>query len=744
MGAWGRIGVFGARPPAVRRLDHLVFGLAMVGVAFGLPARGRAQGVADSFTESVTLETAGAVEKKFATVRDYIAERQWSQAVEVLRQTMRDDGDSLFRVSPGRYLNVRRFCHLLLCSLPRPGLDVYRRQVDAEARILFEAGRSRGNDAPLRKLLRGFFASSYGDDALYLLAERAWQRGRIEQARRYWEQSLPARRPVKPGTRVLVLRYPDGSRASADILARLVLCSLAEGNLARAEQELAAFRKMVPDAAGVLGGQRGKLADLLSAAAKGARRWKVAVSSGSVSTDSVSTFAVNAQRNQVLPRSMKIGSVIWSVPLPVPKSRIRRSGPVSTVPEPLSFHPVMFGDVVLLNDAEHIRAWNLRTGKPAWPAVDSDNAMIYPPVPEETGDRSLGPTVGVPHFSMTIDDGRLYAKMGTPITARSGGDRFDNLPSDLVCLDLARGQGKLVWKISASGTQSGWAFEGSPVVDAGRMFVILRRRNPSTQLNVACYDAETGQALWNQKVCASLDAVSESYNVISHHLLTVGGDALYLSTGFGAVASLDKFEGTLRWVTTYPRQAPRQIETLNDPRRQSLKPCLYHRGTVIAAPSDSASLFAFDAETGAVRWQVEPRGGIQHLLGVAGDNLIVSGRRLWAFDMYTGQIVWQMGFENPLGYGYGRGVLAGRFVYWPTREELFVVDQQTGDLRRRVPLRRVHRQTGGNLTIAHGLLLIAGPNRLTAFGPTGVRQPRPAEPFPFNVAQRNSHAGVNP
>ena len=730
MGAWGRSGVFGAQPPAVRRLDHLVFGLAMVGVAFGLPARGRAQGAADSFTESVTLETAAAVEKKFATVRDYIARKQWPQAVEVLRQTMRDDGDALFHMSPGHYVNVRRYCQFLLCGLSRPGLAVYRRQVDAEARILFEAGRKRADDASLRKLLRDFFASSSGDDALFLLAERAWHRGDIGQARRYWEQSLPLSPPPAPGEPLPVLRYPDSPRPPAETLARLVMCSLAEGDLSRAGQELAAFRKMNPNAVGVLGGRRGKLADLLATTAKQAQQWR------SVTTeDTVPTFALNAQRNRVLSEAVDVAPEGWSVVLPVRKARVQRFGPVPLVPEPLSFHPVVFDDVALVNNTTQIRAWNVRTGKPAWPVVDGDNAVIYPPVPEESGNRSIGPTVGVPHFSMTIDDGRLYAKMGSSITARSGRDRFGDLPSDLVCLDLARGQGKLVWKVSASGTQPGWAFEGSPVVAAGRVFVVLRRRNPSTQLNVACYDAETGQPLWNQKVCASLDAVSEAYNVISHLLLTVGGDALYLSTNFGAVASLDRFDGTLRWVTTYPRETPRPLAALNDPRRQSLKPCLYHQGTLVVAPNDSAGLFALDAETGAMRWQSEPRGGLRHLLGVAGANLIASGKRLWAFDLYSGRVVWQIGFEDPIGHGAGRGVLAGRFVYWPTRAALFVLDQQTGDVRRRIPWRMSPRQTGGNLTVTHGLLLVAGPNRLTAFGPPAAPHPRPKLPFPFNLAQ---------
>ena len=63
-----------------------------------------------------------------------------------------------------------------------------------------------------------------------------------------------------------------------------------------------------------------------------------------------------------------------------------------------------------------------------------------PPPPPGTG-----PIFGTPRFTLTIADGRLYARMGTPITnpvqrpgvATSGGS--------IVCLDLCA-EGKLLWR----------------------------------------------------------------------------------------------------------------------------------------------------------------------------------------------------------------------------------------------------------------------------------------------------------
>jgi hypothetical protein len=61
--------------------------------------------------------------------------------------------------------------------------------------------------------------------------------------------------------------------------------------------------------------------------------------------------------------------------------------------------------------------------------------------------------------------------------------------------------------------------------------------------------------------------------------------------------------------------------------------------------------------------------------------------------------------------------LAGESVYWPKRDEIFVVDCNNGQITRRVPLNEVHGVGGGNLLIANGMLLVAQPNRLVAFSP---------------------------
>jgi hypothetical protein len=75
--------------------------------------------------------------------------------------------------------------------------------------------------------------------------------------------------------------------------------------------------------------------------------------------------------------------------------------------------------------------------------------------------------------------------------------------------------------------------------------------------------------------------------------------------------------------------------------------------------------------------------------------------------------------------GYGRGVLLGDQVIWPTRTKLYVFDQAvTAEriaARDPIVLSEERDATGGNLVAADGILLIATPDKLFAFHQQGTK-----------------------
>ncbi|MFH1303560.1 MAG: PQQ-binding-like beta-propeller repeat protein [Planctomycetota bacterium] len=690
----------------------IVLGTICVSAKISLAQREQ-QGIPPKFRESVSLDVNNAVLKKMGSVRDYLAEKQWADAVDILVQISDEYGDTLYPESTGRYLRVSEYCQNLLAGFPREAIAIYREKTDPRAKRWFEQALAESSEQPLLNIVEQALMSSYGDAALYRLGEMAWEQGALSQARSCWSKLIPVVDAEQQNRDPGIFLYPDTDLPVPDILTRLILVSFFEGDFQRAQFELGVFRERYPEASGTLAGKEGNLVALISSII--ADRAMVSLPA---TRSEMHTFAGHQTRNYRAEKKIDVGAVAWSFRIPMVWDPEFSSKPAFGQPVPPGIFPVVHREHVFFNDAERIYALNWKSGLPAWSADQEASPIIYPSVLEGGIRLPFRPVVGVSRFTMTIADGRLYARMGSPVTSVAKDERL-GLFSDLVCLDLDQGQGKLLWKISSSQLREQnfvWSFEGAPVVSGNRLFVALHRGFPEVQTNVACFSTETGELLWNQKVCLALRNIEEGINYISHLLLTLAEGQLYLSTDMGAIASLDSRDGKINWVVTYPSQDEVSKLVLSDHMKTGLVPCLYDRGILFAAPQDSDLLMAFDADSGLLLWQREFPDRIRDLLGVNQSTLFVSGDRLFGLDRATGAVKWKVGYQDPEGFGYGRGVLAGKFVYWPLREEILVVDVEQGLLKQKIALRALHGETGGNLIIAGERLLIARPRNLTAFG----------------------------
>jgi outer membrane protein assembly factor BamB len=218
--------------------------------------------------------------------------------------------------------------------------------------------------------------------------------------------------------------------------------------------------------------------------------------------------------------------------------------------------------------------------------------------------------------------------------------------------------------------------------------------------------------------------VPDHYNLVGHQLLTLGDGRLFLNTGTGAIAALDAVTGRILWVITWPARSDETYDEESNPQRHGLVPGLYHRG-ILYAVTEAHELFALDATTGQPTWHRQIRDRILHLLGIVDGRLILSGNSLWALDIHTGENAWasqpRLGFEDPDGFGYGRGVVTEQSVFWPLRDEILRIDHRTGEITRRIPLRQAYGLQGGNLLISGNYLVIAQSDRLDALA--DVTQP---------------------
>ncbi len=550
------------------------------------------------FRESVAIETNLTAQRQLELARQYLAEKRWSQGIELIRQVAANASGSLIAIGPGRYVSVDLYGQMLMAALPTEGLAVARKTLDDSAKTAFDDAVAQRDEPALRALVHKMFVAHSAEPALLTLGQWAWESGNLTAARGYWSQLLPLPDAALAEPADTVLRYPDPQTEPAEIAARLVMASIVAGDWHLAGFQLAGFRHRFGQARGRLGDREGILADLLAQSAGGARDW-----SFPPRDTSIATFGMNAARNGVLPREIEVGAARWSTELPTDLF-----APVHALVsdrEPLPTYPVVYNHFLIVNTAEQILAWDVRTGKPAWADDRGENPAIYSGTPDASASSPPPFLVGIPRYTMTIDDGRLYARMGDPTTVRPRSTLHES-DSSIVCLDLKRGEGKLAWKVDASSLDPQSAFEGSPLVAHGRAYLAVRKGRPRMQTDVVCLEAESGRRLWSRTVCAAVEDVGQNASLLSHQLLTAGDDALFLATGLGAIAAVESEDGALRWILTY--ESGDRDSASFEPERRDNSPCLFAQNIVVAAPGDSKTMFAIDSRSGTPLWRRACRG----------------------------------------------------------------------------------------------------------------------------------------
>lgn len=715
-----------------------VIALAWIVVPLWAAQRGKVE-FERPFRDNVTLPIDSNLRKRFETAKDLLSDKRWNEAISLLQEIAQTEGTSLVNVDPGKvggvatYVNVANHCNLLLSRASAEGREVYRQKLDPQSRRWFENWQRTRDEAELLRIVRHAYLSRHGDDALLALGESAWDRGDFSAARLWWGQLIPLPENANPADYPTVLRYPDADIDLALVLARIILCSIEEAEFERAEDELQQLATRFPLAEGWICGKQGRLVEIVTLNLFESRHWKRVPPAAEVST-----FGLSPERYARIPETLDVGALRWSRPLP-PNMLQPSPERLPYINEPLSYHPVVYNKIVLVNDFDAIRAWNILTGEPAWQSERRDPSVIYPSVPDEVTLAPDKPCVGAPHYTMTIANGLLYARMGSPVTCSSTSELRREFASDLVCLDLNQ-EGKTVWKFAAHELfrdEPPWRFEGSPVILGGRAYVALCRRHPQLELMVACLDASDGRLLWQRNIGAFRSSVDESHNRVTHLLLTAGGGRLFLSTDAGVIVAMDAVDGRMEWAISYESRPDDVAPAFNDPSRKGLLPAMFHEGLLFVAPSDATAAYCIEADSGRIRWQHKYIGRVQRdreaprlrskqwrqLLGVVrggtSGRLIVSGNGLTAIDVETGDVVWERGEGTVIHAGegaYGRGLIAGNQIFLPLRESIQIFNAGTGQQLRQVLLKTPDSpQTGGNLTLAGGMLLVAQPNRLAAY-----------------------------
>ncbi|QDV33606.1 outer membrane protein assembly factor BamB family protein [Tautonia plasticadhaerens] len=690
-------------------------------------------------------ETSSAAESLLKTAASHVREGQWDSAVELYQRAISQFPEALTALGPDEasdaagadpdetlevFVNVSDYAQRRMAQLPPEALRTYRDRVDDQARLLFEQGRDGLDPGPLRRVVEAYFCSGWGDDAAELLADLAFQEGRFDEAAGLYRRLLPPSDDAP-----LAWIYPDPSVDVARVAAKAILCDEAAG-LGDGPGAVRRYAESYPGAEGQLAGREGTYAEILALAM---REDALRASEGLDSR--WPTFAGDPTRTKVLPEPVDPGELVWSIPFRASfdtSSNLNASpprfglDPGTPQDDSPSFFPVLYGDELLLTDGNEIQSYALEgspDGRPVPPPAWRAN--IPPGSPS-----AARPTFGVERHTLTVYGDRVYARLGPSGAEFQMRNNVSAPATAIVAIDRRRPETP-AWirtadeviappeQPNAAVLRGQVAFGGAPLADDQGVYVAMLKPGTQTLTWVACLDPASGRTKWVRFICSGTSpGFTRGMGVrnrgmivnpeLGHRLLSIGGSTLYYQTDLGALASIDARSGRINWLSSYPRllDAPRGgMEAVNH------NPAVVHEDLVIISPEDSDRLFAFDRDTGRLAWQVDPGGRVSHLLGVADGKVVATGNHVWTIDARSGTLRSRWPDGQTLLEGYGRGLLADGEIYWPTRDRLFMLDQQTGRPTDRPPieLRAVFGCGGGNLVAGDGYLVIAEKEHLRVF-----------------------------
>jgi outer membrane protein assembly factor BamB len=641
--------------------------------------------------------------------------------------------EDLLPLSPTRSLRARDLVHAALVRLPADALREYRARMEPLAAKWLEAGDEQ-------RVVTDAFLTPSALLALDRLGDQAFLQGDLETAEHYWATISPlesyADRLSHPATTAA-----QAARAQAKQLLARRFAGRSDYSAA-----LAAYRKRYPEARGRLAGHEGNYADILEktiATPPKSQDW--------------TTFAGNTHRaalaigpERILDTLSRLGRKGPTFTFDLSRrdrflggpASVRRDHAVSAARR-LAYHPVLVGSTALVNDGRCVTAYDLKTGKAeVWlDAADYLRGVprVVQPLPRED----------IRH-TLSVAQGHVFARLGASSIrdVRPSEERGDeDAESLLACLK----EGKVRWLARAYDPKKKEfaVFEGSPLVIGERCFVAVSRFQGDKLITALhCYAAFSEEArpapLWKVDICETrelltADAIEGRKARLRHHLLTQAGNLVVYCSHSGLIVAVDALRGTRVWGVRYPRRE--LAEPADEPSLRDLAPPLLSHGRLYVAPADSDRVLCLEPTTGETLWQRDQLD-VVHLLGVGQGRLLFSTWRdptqgrteaggLRAVDAFTGRddTGWMLPDDGAGLIPFGRGLLIGNLVLWPTfRQPFGVLAVRQEDGRQPDNPTLLHRIRSGNLVFANGILLVTDRQAMYAYVPEDPPSEAPEVP----------------
>lgn len=582
---------------------------------------------------------------------------------------------SVFSGDGRLYHPVRRLCHQLLASLPPAGAAYYRSRYEVEAERELAAAEATGDPLRFESIYERFFLTHAAGRAMRRAGDLLMDAGRLRGAIRAY--------------RLLLDVYPDTARQAIGlddlwIRFRIAACFGLLGEPERARAELAELTQSHPDASLRLEGELVAIRELEDLAVFGSLPEDRPAPAGAIvafetTTESLVPLFEHRFADLEPYRAAKASGrnrVVMSV----------NSGGMTATPRSGEYLPgttVTFADgrLALMNHFR-LEVLDLPSGR----MVARNEGELEVPTPQPGMPRTRIPAYDFASLRVVSDDLRHYVVVGP---AQGGTGMKAVMRTSLEA--YARGDLEPLWSTDSDVALAEVTFLAAPTVFGSRLLVPVARRDT---FGVMCLEAATGALQFFTPIHSGGTDMSRPPAVP----IAESAGVAYVLTNAGAVAAIDAFSGTIRWIRRYERAHPfRPPSWIAAPRSphagfggrvfQELplfgfapSDIVLHDGLVIIAPADGGVLICLDGASGEPIWMVE-RGDMQYVIGDDGDHLYMggpddvtcialrSGLRLWRDPLpaHRGSIGWR-----------GRGTVSAGRILMPGDRELLVRDTAPG------------------------------------------------------------------
>jgi outer membrane protein assembly factor BamB len=693
------------------------------------------------------IETDSELADFCSRAQELVDQGQYRPALEIYQGILDHDNSGYMAGEDGHFYPLSEWINQRIAQLPAEARELYRELYSNQAHRDYRHALAEGDEALLRSVALRYWHTPWGEQAMDLLAQRAFDGGRFLEAAQRWQQLLELAQNEESTQRWLVQACVASHLGGALQQARDLRDALVQEypqarlELAGQEQDAVAFldtmlaRPVASSARPVLphwpgqGATGGGVVCMTTPERPDVASWSWP---DPTDEDPVVPFRHVRVHSGYAPPQQNVSAVDMRLV-------DGRVAAVRTLPPPAEvlatlpayIHPVVWNDTLVIRSYEGIVACDMTTGDLNW--LDAFRAeenvvadygyggMYYP-----YGPSNEGPVVAYDsgHYQPVVGGDLLYVVGGyadgsaiiTSVMAEAmGGSAGMQQATPLRAYALTTG--RLVWSTESS-TQmaddpilAGTVFVSPPAYADGRVYLIGTYAR-AYWLN--CFDGDTGELLWRRH----LSHMPEYENFFSNPLLlgllarasapAIADGRVLALTNVGTISAFDAYTGQAMWAYQYPSvltPAGRGIPAFPfraDDLPGATNPILVSQGRAVFMPTDSDQVICLDARTGQPRWNVAGRG--QHYLtALDGRRVALSRPNLIVLDIADGATLMVL----PNSDLYGRPAVAEDVALFSGRERIYQLTlhgELTAESVSSIPMPDVPL---GNLVVAGDRLISA-------------------------------------